>query len=46
MSKQLKWKALEDWFEQLKKNAKYGKPKKQVIVDDEIEFNYKPKKRR
>ncbi len=46
MSQKLRFEALQGWLEQTRKNAKYGKPKKQVIVDDEIEFNYKPRKKR
>jgi len=45
MSKRLKWECLNAWLEQIKKNNKYGKPKKQIIINDETEFNYKPKKK-
>jgi hypothetical protein len=43
MSRKLKFECLQLWLEQTKKNAKYGKPKKQIIIDDEVEYGYKTK---
>jgi hypothetical protein len=45
MSQKSKWECLNAWLEQTKKNNKYGKPKKRILIEDEVEFNYKPKKK-
>jgi len=44
-SYKLRLEALKGWLEQTKKNSKYGKPKR-IIIDDEIEFNIKPSRKR
>jgi hypothetical protein len=43
-SHRLRFEALQGWLEQIKKNAKYGKPKR-VVIDDDIDIQWKPKKR-
>ena len=45
MSKKLKLECLNAWLEQTRKNAKYGRPKKRILVEDETEFTYKSKKK-
>lgn len=34
------------WLEDFKKKSKFGKPKRVVVVDDDVDIHYKPKKRR